>query len=303
MIREAHSTSVADSAIQKLVPPNPNYSIVQLENGASSLRSEREGETFHPVTGPVTEPENLYVQQLRLPERLASHSGTFVVWDVGLGAAANPIAFLRAADHLSGTTLILSFDSTLAPLEFALAHARELGYLAEFQQPLESLRQEQQVRFNVKGLEVEWRLHLKDFPRFLASSEAQSLPPPDAILYDPFSPARNPSMWTEELFKKLSQRMDPARPCALASYSRSTFVRVSLLLAGLFVGVGQATGEKEETTVAANTTTLINAPLDRRWLARVRRSTSAEPLPQGIYRQARLSSANWEKLIGHPQFA
>jgi hypothetical protein len=88
----------------------------------------------------------------------------------------------------------------------------------------------------------------------------------------------------------------------LPTYTRSNLVRVSLLLAGFYVGAGHATGEKEETTIAANTLSLITEPLDQKWLARVRKSTSAEPLWEPIYRQSPLTEATWEKLRQHPQF-
>ncbi|MCD6051283.1 MAG: hypothetical protein K0Q55_2687, partial [Verrucomicrobia bacterium] len=92
------------------------------------------------------------------------------------------------------------------------------------------------------------------------------------------------------------------RPCALPTYSRSTLLRVTLLLAGFYVGAGHATGEKEETTIAANTLELLAEPLGEKWLGRVQRSRSAEPLMDGTYRQAPLSEANWERLRQHPQF-
>ena len=101
----------------------------------------------------------------------------------------------------------------------------------------------------------------------------------------------------------LFQRLDPQRPCALPTYSRSTIMRVTLLLAGFFVGVGHATGEKEETTIAANTLKLITEPLDRRWLDRARRSHSAEPMVESVYRIAPLTAVSWEKLQAHPQFS
>ena len=80
-------------------------------------------------------------------------------------------------------------------------------------------------------------------------------------------------------------------------------LRVSLLLAGFYVGVGHATGEKEETTLAANMIELIDEPLPASWLRRARNSKSAEPLWQPVYRQAHLSPETWEKLRQHPQFA
>ena len=79
-------------------------------------------------------------------------------------------------------------------------------------------------------------------------------------------------------------------------------LRVSLLLAGFHVGAGHATGEKEETTIAANSMTLIDEPLDRKWLERAHRSTSAEPLWTPQYRQAKMSGETWEELQRHPQF-
>jgi hypothetical protein len=80
-------------------------------------------------------------------------------------------------------------------------------------------------------------------------------------------------------------------------------LRVTLLLAGFYVGAGHATGEKEETTIAANTLSLLSEPLGFDWLRRARISGSAEPMWDGVYRQAPLSHSSWEKLIKHPQFA
>jgi hypothetical protein len=79
-------------------------------------------------------------------------------------------------------------------------------------------------------------------------------------------------------------------------------LRATLLLAGFFVGVGHATGEKEQTTIAANSLELIEEPLDRRWLERAHRSHSAEPMWEPVYRQAPLTPQSFQKLQQHPQF-
>jgi hypothetical protein len=79
-------------------------------------------------------------------------------------------------------------------------------------------------------------------------------------------------------------------------------VRVTLLLAGFFVGVGRAIGDKEETTIATTTRGAIDELLDPHWLRRARRSSSAEPLRTPVYRQAPLSPETWEMLRNHPQF-
>src|SRR5471032_2841462 len=100
-----------------------DYQLVRLNNGICSVRSLIDDETFHPVVGPVAEAEALYVNQLRLCERLKNHSGEFVIWDVGLGGAANALTVLRATKNIACNIRLVSFDHTLEPLEFALKNA------------------------------------------------------------------------------------------------------------------------------------------------------------------------------------
>src|SRR2546423_4104755 len=91
------------------------YKIVKLVHGAHSVHSLAHRETFHPVIGPVAEAEALYVRQLALAERLRGHPGEFVFWDVGLGAAANAVTVLRAAEAIPCPIHLVSFDHTLEP--------------------------------------------------------------------------------------------------------------------------------------------------------------------------------------------
>jgi tRNA U34 5-methylaminomethyl-2-thiouridine-forming methyltransferase MnmC len=281
------------------------YRIVKLVNGTHSVHSLSEAETFHPVVGPVAEAEELYVRQLNLVERVRHHTGEFVVWDVGLGAAANPVTFLRAIAGIEGFSVrILSFDHTLEPLRFALCNTQHLPYLKGFELPLQTLIEDKVVEFSPsEGSSVQWTVKLGDFPTFLGGDESRSWPKPHAIMFDAFSPAKNPAMWTLPVFSGIYRLLDPERPCALPTYSRSTMLRVTLLLAGFHVGVGHRIGEKEETTLAANTLELLREPLSKDWLRRVRRSTSAEPMREAVYRQAPLSEESWQLLARHPQFA
>ena len=283
--------------------PSSEYKIVQLANGTRSIHSVAEKETFHPVVGPVAEAETLYVRQLRLRERLTRHEGEFIIWDVGLGAAANALTVLHATRDLACRIRLISFDRTLEALKFALSHAAELGYFSGYEGRVEMLIQNNRAEFTDGRQSVSWEFHLGDFPSLLtASASGHRFPAPHAILFDAFSPAKNPAMWTLDVFSNLHRVLDPERPCAMPTYSRATMLRVSLLLAGFFVGAGHATGEKEETTIAANTLDLLGEPLGETWLKRVRKSTSAEPLDLPIYHQAPLSEANWVKLQRHPQF-
>jgi hypothetical protein len=299
-----------------------NYCLVYLRNGTCSIRSLAEAETFHPVIGPAMEAEALYVRQLRLPERVREASGEFVIWDVGLGAAANALTVIRLVrEGLKGKPAqlrLISFDLTTDAAAFALEHGAELGYVAGYESALAGLIKNHSAKFNDGLLNIEWTLEPGDFPAMLKRFNGRDalprvqadrqvcpteLPTPHAILFDPHSPKKNPAMWMVPLFADLFRRLDPQRPCALATYTRSTMARVTMLLGGFFVGVGHPSGLKEETTVAANRMDLLDEPLDRRWLERAKSSHSAEPLSGMDYRQAPLSPETWEKLRQHPQFA
>ncbi len=281
----------------------PGYRLVPLPNGVTGLYSERHHEMFHPAIGPAAEGDSLYVRQLQLPERIPAVRQPFVLWDVGLGAAGNPIAVLHALPHCPADLTIVSFDQTAEALRFALRHLHALPSLAPFAGPMHHLLDQGQASFAAGSLRVTWQLILGDFPALLHTPAAQRLPPPDAICWDPHSPKRNPDMWTLPLFADVFAILSPDRPCLLATYSRSTLVRTSLLLAGFFVGTGEAVGAKEETTLAANHRTLLSRPFDQNWLDRVRRSASAEPLRTPAYVQGPLHPDTLTQLLAHPQFA
>jgi len=294
-----------------------SYELVQLANGAFSIRSLTNRETFHPVVGPVEEAQALYVRQLKLRERAAAcrrhpaglgarqdAGGTlepFVIWDVGLGAGGNVLTTLHSLKDLPANLAIVSFDHTLGALRFALEHAGQLQFPNGFESVLEELLRTERVEFSHGALQVRWEIHLGDFPNALSGTKP-AWPAPHAIFFDAFSPARNPAMWTLPLFENLFRCLDPKRPCALATYSRSTIPRVTLLLAGFFVGAGEPIAEKEETTIAANHLALIDRPLGARWLERARTSHSAEPLRADDYKIAPLAPETWERLRAHPQF-
>jgi tRNA U34 5-methylaminomethyl-2-thiouridine-forming methyltransferase MnmC len=279
-----------------------DYQLVTLANGERTVFSAQFGEKMHPGPGPKAEAELLYVGQLHIRDRLAKTPGEFVIWDVGLGAAANAIAVLRATSTISGQLRLVSFDNAAEPLEFALKHSTALGYISGYEDQLNELLRSGKAAFNNGSLQVDWEFHLGDFPAWLRHEGRGAVPSPHAIFYDAFSPAKNPAMWILPVFEDLARAVDPQRPCALTTYSRSTLVRATLLMAGFFVGAGYASGMKEETTIAANMLDLISEPLDNRWLARARRSHSAEPLREPVYSRAALSSDSVERLVGHAQF-
>ena len=292
------------------------FELVALAGGIHSLRSRGNGQTFHPVIGPAAEARAVHVAGTRLVERAnafvpGAAVDTFTVWDVGLGAAANALAAaeaLAAGYQGDGNICLLSFDHSLAALDFALANRDALIYPRPHAAELARLREEGTARLPLplskRGGAVSWRAWVEDFPALLTGPAV--LPAPHAVFYDPYSPTANPEMWTLETFTALFRRLRAEVPCLLTTYTRSTAVRVTLLLAGFHVGVGGASGEKDETTVATNTPALLTVPLTRRWLEKkVYASTNAAPLraAEGGYTRNPISEEDYVLLQAHPQFS
>ncbi|TAK05866.1 methyltransferase [bacterium] len=273
----------------------PEFEIVSLRSGIKSLRMVSNQETFHPGIGPMAEARILHVEQQRLVER-CSQAGRFVIWDVGLGAAANAIAAIEALKGCIANVEIHSFDKTLSPLAFALENQEDLDYIKPHQDVIRILLKEKVV---LVAPNISWHLHLGDFREVMLRPE---LPSPHACIYDPYSSVSNQEMWTLEHFRNLAKRLDPAVPCLLTNYTGSSAVRVTWLLAGFYVGVGASVGKKAETTVASNHLNLLEQPLSAEWLAKRQTSQSSAPLRAAQHVAATISAEDFVELSGLAQF-
>ena len=271
-------------------PRDGDFELVTLRNGSRAVRHTGHGEVMHPSVGPWLEAQRLYVEQGQLAERLQSGDAQpLVLLDVGLGAATNAVAALTCARALAGRTRALtvySFEVDLAPLRLALADAEGFPFLVPFREAAAQLMQ--QGSWSAEGLS--WHLCSGDARSHL---KAGALPPAELVFFDPFSPASNPEMWTPATLAQVRGccRQDEAARALLTTYSAATPTRVSLLLAGFYVGAGLSTGTKGETTVAAVHPGALQAPLGARWLERWERSSAraphGEPLTPALEAQLR----------------
>jgi queuine tRNA-ribosyltransferase len=267
----------------------PRHEIVLTSLGVPAVRDTVVGEVMHPVIGPEVEAERLYVAQSRLRERLAAPGPRLVLFDVGLGAGSNALAALTAAESLeeAGRALeIVSFEADTAALALAAsdAGAERLGLSARARAAARDLL----AHGRHEAPRVLWRLVQGD-ARTTLPAEASSA---DLVYWDPFSPKANPELWTCAAFGALRARCAPG--ASVFTYSTATATRSALLLAGFFVGAGDPSGPKEETTAAATDASLLARPLDGRWLARLARSSA--PFPDDAPADA------LDRIRRHPQF-
>jgi queuine tRNA-ribosyltransferase len=102
--------------------------------------------------------------------------------------------------------------------------------------------------------------------------------PPDSadlVYWDPFSPRANPELWSVASFTALRRLCRDG--ATVHTYSGATATRTALLLAGFAVGFGDVLSSGRQTTVAAARLDDLERPLDRRWLARLSRSSVPFP--------------------------
>ncbi len=223
-------------------------------NEAGTPVSSEFGDVYFSNDNGLSETRYVFLQQNRLPERFSHHdSDSFVIGETGFGTGLNFLAtmavFLEQAP-LSGNGSRLHFISvekyplTQADLRKALAAWPELAPLS---QPLID-----QWPLPVSGchrlLFADGRIRLDlwfgDIKEMLPKVPHPATGLVDAWYLDGFSPAKNPEMWTQDLFDDLARL---ARPDAtLSTFTCAGFVRRGLIAAGFAMKKVKGHGSKRE---------------------------------------------------------
>jgi queuine tRNA-ribosyltransferase len=284
-----------------------DYEVHVAEEGFASIRQISSGEIMHSHTPPMVEAKALYVDQSGLAERLRlpaeadpAAAAPLVIWDLGLGAAANAMAAIQCheAEAAKGPVRplrVISFESDLDSLRLAMTHKNRFEYLRHSGPDALLARGAWKSR-QFPGLE--WELHVGDFWAKAAEASAR----PDLVFFDFFSHKTDVACWKPAAFAELRRLLGDGRAVELFTYSASTAVRVALLNAGFHVAIGTGTGVKKETIVALTpgyATPCRYDLLGKPWLDRWRRSSAK--FPEGMDEAER--AALEARIEGHPQFA
>ncbi|MFL6521300.1 MAG: MnmC family methyltransferase [Chthoniobacterales bacterium] len=248
-----------------------DYEIHRAWEGFASIRQISSGEIMHSRTDPIREARELYVEQSRLGERLQSES--LILWDVGLGAAANAMATIECYQESSSPRpfRIISFENDLDSLRLALTNPQNFPYLRV--EAANAIATDGEWSHGA----LRWTLLLGDFVERMNQA-----PTPDVIFYDMFSTKTSAELWTAETFRKLSDAC-AGKAVEVFTYTCSTANRAALLAAGFFVARGRNAGDKTETTIALTPAALHSAQkqkrdlLSRDWLAKWERSAAKFP--------------------------
>jgi len=271
----------------------PKFEIVTTTAGAVSIRNNVVNEIMHNPIGPWLEANKLYIEQSQLLNRLndSSYKEEIVVFDVGLGAAANALATLHCAQSASlncRNLHLVSFENDLELLAFALDHANQFDHFKGFETGVEAILS----KGKWQSEKINWELRKGHFLDTIEVEPTQ----PHLIFFDPYSPKMNKDMWTTDCFRKIRAKSrditsnQGSEGTSLFTYSQATKIRTSLLCAGFYVGYGSATGLKEETTVASTILTHLKKPLSTSWRDRWRKSHARYPFDCLVQEQASIDA-------------
>lgn len=284
-------------------PARGEYEIHTAREGFASILHVPSGEIMHSRTPPMDEAMRLYIEQSFLAERVRPEVSAepLVIWDVGLGAAANAMAAIRCYESqaLTGPVRpmhIISFENDLDSLRLAFEYNERFTYLRH-SGPAWLLRKGHWQSREHEGLS--WTLIEGNFQETMA----QAADKPEVIFYDMFSGKTNGDQWTLEAFRRLAEACR-GKGAELFTYTVSTASRAALLVSGFHVAKGRSTGDKVETTIAFTPEasdsffTARHEMLGSDWLGKWHRSAARIPAWLPVDQQAEFERA----LLAHPQF-
>ncbi|MDI9220064.1 bifunctional tRNA (5-methylaminomethyl-2-thiouridine)(34)-methyltransferase MnmD/FAD-dependent 5-carboxymethylaminomethyl-2-thiouridine(34) oxidoreductase MnmC [Pantoea sp. EA-12] len=225
----------------------------------------------------LEETRYVFLDGNQIPLRFAEHSrDIFIVAESGFGTGLNFLTLWQAFDrfchaHPDAKLKRLHFISaekfplTQADLMAAHAHWPELAPWAEQlqQQWPQALPGCQRILFN--GGKVTLDLWLGDINALINTFDDSLNRQVDAWFLDGFAPAKNPEMWTPELFAAMARLARPGG--TLATFTAAGFVRRGLQEAGFTVAKRKGFGHKREMLTGVMDQS-ITLPHSQPWYAR-----------------------------------
>jgi tRNA U34 5-methylaminomethyl-2-thiouridine-forming methyltransferase MnmC len=226
-----------------------DYHIIETEDGSITLHSEAFNETCHSVSGAVEETLYNYVEGCEIAEKL-QHADLELL-EVGFGLGTG---FKTTVEHLSQQNILhkLTFISTELdaklvkfakennPLSTDLPYP-DLSSLEFRTEPVKHFTSEK----NGHKLIILLGNARETVPKAFSAKLFSSL---GAIYQDPFSPKRNPILWTTEWFQDLAKCSN--NTAIMSTYSSSNSIRKAMIAAGWKVRNRKGFGTKRTATRA-----------------------------------------------------
>lgn len=214
------------------------YRLVKTDDGSFSIYNSEIDELMHSTSGAYEESLLKHVYPSRIIE---SEKQNLNILDIGFGTGYNALAssfeILKKTDkHIS--IFSLEYDDTFLPLLEKIKFNDDRDYL--YAKIISAYRTGNATdkKFEINLFFGDARKNVKKFPDLFF----------DAVFHDPFSPFKNPELWSIDFFKELFRITTPET--VITTYSSAPQIRRAFLDSGFKIGRSPSVGPKREGTVA-----------------------------------------------------
>lgn len=215
-----------------------DWKTIKTADGSLSLVHPEYDEMFHSDSGALLEAKSLYVEGSGILDKLSAE-GTVRVLDIGLGLGYNALATIESATALPNRMSLEIISLEKDPQVFAYfrnqAAVFKSNWPEEWHRWINCLEEKAPGSWqgvihsaNTDSAPIKWTVFLGDA---LDTSETlKSLGTFDYFWQDPFSPQKNPLMWSKDWFTLLNGLAK--KDAVLMTYSVSRMVKDALTEGG-----------------------------------------------------------------------
>jgi tRNA U34 5-methylaminomethyl-2-thiouridine-forming methyltransferase MnmC len=214
-------------------------------DGSVTFHNEHYNETYHSVSGALEESFKKYIEPCKI-KNLAK-KGNIRVLDICFGLGYNTLAAIFASQEENKESFLditaLEKDAGILRELQAITLSDDLEFF--YSQIKEQVEKPEILICNKEKKEcARIKIILGDAASTISSIQESF----DAVFLDPFSPKKNPELWTLEFFKQIKRLVK--KNAVLATYSCARIVRENLRDAGFAVSDGPIVGRKAPATIA-----------------------------------------------------
>ena len=214
----------------------------QIITGDNSITCENPvyEQAYHSLSGALSEAKLKYAEPCKIAEK--AKSGSLTILDICFGLGYNSLLAIHTAKASNPKCKIKIYALEMDPQVFGLINKIDMDQ--EYAAIYNMIKRLSKDKLSIKQGGVDLQLHLGDARETILEIKDKA----DAVFLDPFSPPKNPELWTEEFFSNIHARMK--KSAILATYSCAALVRINLVRAGFDVKDGPHAGRYAPSTLA-----------------------------------------------------
>jgi tRNA U34 5-methylaminomethyl-2-thiouridine-forming methyltransferase MnmC len=203
--------------------------LVKTQDGSFTVFNEAANEHYHSISGALEEAFEKHVNAIGV-------EGGFCILDFCFGLGYNSIAATKNHNnlHIIGLENDIEIVKTIQTLEVPEEIKTEFDAFRNLAEKMEITDSNNNTIKLIIGDALQT---ISYFPGNFF----------DRVFFDPFSPSKQPEMWSEEIFQKVFSKMKSGGK--LSTYSCAKWIRANMKSAGFTVIDGPRVGRKSPATI------------------------------------------------------